>query len=232
MATSILQKLLRNQSQSATKIIHRLNKPHPPLPPPLLLTQVPKQTRLLDHIPLQGQTVREEVSKTELSVSSPVYPSFSFGFFLDPVPLTGSIGSGISDFVLDDFRTKWSDPDSLIGSIRPGVDDIVLDDSRTIWADSVKKKRKRKMNKHKLRKLRKRLRRKTLRKLRKHLKSCFHTYFSSFGDGRTYCSSYILTFEYAFSSLLTYLCSGNGQGMGRESFLKAILSKDISLMQL
>ncbi|CAA6664121.1 unnamed protein product [Spirodela intermedia] len=34
-------------------------------------------------------------------------------------------------------------------------------DDRTLWADSVKKKRKRKMNKHKLRKLRRQLRRKT-----------------------------------------------------------------------
>ncbi|WOL04428.1 hypothetical protein Cni_G13149 [Canna indica] len=35
------------------------------------------------------------------------------------------------------------------------------DDPTSVWADSVKKKRKRKMNKHKYRKLRKRLRRKT-----------------------------------------------------------------------
>ncbi|KAJ6978330.1 hypothetical protein NC653_030032 [Populus alba x Populus x berolinensis] len=32
-----------------------------------------------------------------------------------------------------------------------------VDDSRTLWADSVKKKRKKKMNKHKYQKLRKRL---------------------------------------------------------------------------
>ncbi|KAL2505246.1 Uncharacterized protein Adt_20867 [Abeliophyllum distichum] len=137
MATCILQKLLRNQSQSATKIIAQLYKPHQPLSPPFLLTQIPNRTRLLDHIPLPGRPEREEVSST------------------------GSIGSGIKDFVLDDSRTTWTDTDSLIGSVRPGIDDIVLDDSRTIWADSVKKKRKKKMNKHKLRKLRKRLRRKT-----------------------------------------------------------------------
>ncbi|CAA3005403.1 Hypothetical predicted protein [Olea europaea subsp. europaea] len=161
MATSILQKLLRNQSQSATKIIQHLNKHHPPLPLPFLLNQIPNQTRLLDHIPSPGQTERAEVSKTELSVSSCVYPGFSFGFFLNSVSSTVTIGSSINEFVLDDYRTTWSDPDSLIGSIRPGEDGIVLDDSRAIWADSVKKKRKRKMNKHKLRKLRKRLRRKT-----------------------------------------------------------------------
>jgi hypothetical protein len=36
-----------------------------------------------------------------------------------------------------------------------------VDDSRTLWADSVKKKRKKKMNKHKYQKLRKRLGRKS-----------------------------------------------------------------------
>ncbi|KAL3376562.1 hypothetical protein AABB24_003146 [Solanum stoloniferum] len=63
------------------------------------------------------------------------YPSFSFGHFLNPVSPNGFI-SPVEDIVVDD-------------------------DSRKIWADSVKKKRKKKMNKHKLKKLRKRLRRKT-----------------------------------------------------------------------
>lgn len=63
------------------------------------------------------------------------YPSFSFGLFLNPVC-----------------------PNGLITSEE---DNIVADESHKIWADSVKKKRKRKMNKHKLKKLRKRLRRKT-----------------------------------------------------------------------
>jgi hypothetical protein len=49
--------------------------------------------------------------------------------------------------------------------IRPCLDPIGEDEASggatEVWADSVKKKRKRKMNKHKLRKLRKRLRRQT-----------------------------------------------------------------------
>ncbi|GJM99561.1 hypothetical protein PR202_ga16673 [Eleusine coracana subsp. coracana] len=49
--------------------------------------------------------------------------------------------------------------------IRPCMDPVGEDEASDgvaeVWADSVKKKRKRKMNKHKLRKLRKRLRRQT-----------------------------------------------------------------------
>jgi hypothetical protein len=49
--------------------------------------------------------------------------------------------------------------------IRPCLDPIWEDEvtggAAEVWADSVKKKRKRKINKHKLRKLRKRLRRQT-----------------------------------------------------------------------
>ncbi|XP_076911139.1 uncharacterized protein LOC143569013 [Bidens hawaiensis] len=62
-----------------------------------------------------------------------IYPSFSFGYFLNPIS-----SSGLPD--------SWpqEDPD--------------VDGSGMIWADSVKKKRKKKMNKHKLKKLKKRLR--------------------------------------------------------------------------
>ncbi|WOK96590.1 hypothetical protein Cni_G05297 [Canna indica] len=51
--------------------------------------------------------------------------------------------------------------DYPIGSSVVDRSDGSSDDRTTVWADSVKKKRKRKMNKHKYRKLRKRLRRKT-----------------------------------------------------------------------
>lgn len=61
-----------------------------------------------------------------------VFPSFSFELFLNP-----KLSSGLHHV------------EALKGD---------HDDSRIIWADSVKKKRKRKMNKHKLRKLRKRVR--------------------------------------------------------------------------
>ncbi|PIA51516.1 hypothetical protein AQUCO_01100398v1 [Aquilegia coerulea] len=67
------------------------------------------------------------------------YPSFPFGCFLNPVSV-----NGVNQ--LDEVEG---------GNVEVG------DDSKKIWADSVKKKRKKKMNKHKLKKLRKRLRRKT-----------------------------------------------------------------------
>ncbi|QCD93581.1 uncharacterized protein LOC114181121 [Vigna unguiculata] len=60
-----------------------------------------------------------------------IFPSFPFGFFPKPV-----FDSGVRS-----------------------LDDGVEEDSGTMWADSVKKKRKRKMNKHKYQKLRKRMRR-------------------------------------------------------------------------
>ncbi|XP_030484812.1 uncharacterized protein LOC115701218 [Cannabis sativa] len=66
-----------------------------------------------------------------LPTFSHVYPSFPFGYSLNPLPLSGSIPLEAED------------------------------DSTELWADSVKKKRKRKMNKHKYNKLRKRLRRQT-----------------------------------------------------------------------
>ncbi|KAK3026071.1 hypothetical protein RJ639_042563 [Escallonia herrerae] len=64
----------------------------------------------------------------------PIYPSFSFGNFLDPVSLSG-----------------------LCKSTSVAGDEAAKSDGM-VWADSVKKKRKKKMNKHKLNKLRKRLR--------------------------------------------------------------------------
>ncbi|GFQ00691.1 hypothetical protein PHJA_002213000 [Phtheirospermum japonicum] len=64
-----------------------------------------------------------------------VFPSFSFGLFLNP-----NFSSGLRQ----------------IEAVRAEISD--LDESQIMWADSVKKKRKKKMNKHKLRKLRKRVR--------------------------------------------------------------------------
>lgn len=62
-----------------------------------------------------------------------IYPSFPLGFCLNPIPVCGSISSEAEED----------------------------DDSGKVWADSVKKKRKRKMNRHKYKKLRKHLRRLT-----------------------------------------------------------------------
>ena len=61
-----------------------------------------------------------------------IYPSFPFGFALNPISSTGFVPAEAND--------------------------AALDDSRKMWADSVKKKRKKKMNKHKYKKLRKRMR--------------------------------------------------------------------------
>ncbi|MCH92254.1 hypothetical protein A2U01_0013191 [Trifolium medium] len=64
-----------------------------------------------------------------------IFPSFPFGFASKPVFENGFL-SNVSE-------------------------DTELEDARTLWADSVKKKRKKKMNKHKYQKLRKRMRRQT-----------------------------------------------------------------------
>ncbi|GFS33527.1 hypothetical protein Acr_00g0029020 [Actinidia rufa] len=65
----------------------------------------------------------------------PSFPSFPFGFSLNPIGSTGFAPAN--------------------------ADDAISGDDQMIYADSVKKKRKRKMNTHKYRKLKKRLRRKT-----------------------------------------------------------------------
>ncbi|KAL8267094.1 hypothetical protein R6Q59_004443 [Mikania micrantha] len=66
-----------------------------------------------------------------------IYPTFSFGCFLNPIAATGFLDSK---------------PEEDPGFYGPGSS------TEMIWADSVKKKRKKKMNKHKLKKLKKRLR--------------------------------------------------------------------------
>ncbi|KAJ0972809.1 hypothetical protein J5N97_020768 [Dioscorea zingiberensis] len=68
----------------------------------------------------------------------PIYPSFPHWCHLEPISISGI------------------DPSDIDGGA-----EIIEADQRTVWADSVKKKRKKKMNKHKYRKLRKRLRRQT-----------------------------------------------------------------------
>ncbi|OIW06429.1 hypothetical protein TanjilG_05200 [Lupinus angustifolius] len=69
------------------------------------------------------------------NASTIIFPSFPFGFSSKPI-----------------FDSGFCSPE---------VKEEGLEDSRTIWADSVKKKRKKKMNKHKYQKLRKRMRRQT-----------------------------------------------------------------------
>uniref|UniRef100_A0A5B7BKP2 Small ribosomal subunit protein mS38 n=1 Tax=Davidia involucrata TaxID=16924 RepID=A0A5B7BKP2_DAVIN len=134
---SLLQKLLRKQS--ATRIITTLNKPQTPNLATPLLTRLHHQPHLTDTKAEHPHSINLipflDPTKTEdSSPSHPLqfYPSFSFGFFLNPISSSGFLQSEAAD--------------------------VVSSDSRTIWADSVKKKRKRKMNKHKYKKLRKRLR--------------------------------------------------------------------------
>ncbi|CAN4081745.1 unnamed protein product [Withania somnifera] len=93
----------------------------------------PPSSSRVDQIPFfhQGGT-----SESNLNVGC-FYPSFSFEHFLNPVCSNGLI---------------TCEEDNVV---------VVDDESNKLWADSVKKKRKKKMNKHKLKKLRKRLRRKT-----------------------------------------------------------------------
>ncbi|KDO69423.1 hypothetical protein CISIN_1g035601mg, partial [Citrus sinensis] len=84
--------------------------------------------------------VNPTASENDNSIQSfRFYPSFPFGYCLNPISSTGF---------------------SQLNAIDAGVVETD-DDATTVWADSVKKKRKKKMNKHKYKKLRKRLRRKT-----------------------------------------------------------------------
>lgn len=130
---SILRKSLRNQLLSAARITSNLNRS-------TILSSKSTLTSPLPHHPSSsrlGQTpFFPQQGTVDPNLNVGFYPSFSFGLFLNPVSLNVSITS-------------------------EEVDNVVAEESQMIWADSVKKKRKRKMNKHKLKKLRKRLRRKT-----------------------------------------------------------------------
>ncbi|KAK1312945.1 hypothetical protein QJS10_CPA06g01253 [Acorus calamus] len=120
---AILRRILRKTPPSL-KPIRPLSTLHPPNPPS---PHLPLQT------PVKPPTNDERIPPVHPPL---IYPSFSFGCFLDPIRPTSS----------DDG-----------GGVTGDEDDV----DRTVWADSVKKKRKKKMNKHKYKKLRKRLRRQT-----------------------------------------------------------------------
>lgn len=137
MASSNFSRFLRNQSYSANRIISLLNKQITCEPPSLQTSPLLVHPVESDNRPSQSSVLPQTEAKISRSGLTPrqFYPSFSTGLFLSPISFNGFIEHDVSD--------------ELSG------------DSPTIWADSVKKKRKRKMNKHKLRKLRKRLRRKT-----------------------------------------------------------------------
>ncbi|KAH7852971.1 hypothetical protein Vadar_031607 [Vaccinium darrowii] len=123
---SLLQKLIKKQSSKLITATFT-KQPLPNLIPPLL-THLHQDPNITNMTPFKtGDSIPPN--------STPIFPSFPYGFCVNPIYSTGFVPSD--------------------------VDDVVSDEGETIWADSVKKKRKRKMNKHKLKKLRKRLRRRT-----------------------------------------------------------------------
>ncbi|KVI09159.1 uncharacterized protein LOC112511565 [Cynara cardunculus var. scolymus] len=134
---SLLLRLVRKQSPSTT-LVANLNK-----------RILSPSTHLPDSKPVQPATAIpffNGVPETtdELNPhhhSSCFYPTFAFESFLNPVSQIGFIQSAVPEEEEEDI--------------------VSGNDEQGIWADSVKKKRKKKMNKHKLKKLRKRLRRKT-----------------------------------------------------------------------
>ncbi|PIN17805.1 hypothetical protein CDL12_09542 [Handroanthus impetiginosus] len=134
MVPATLQKLLRNQSQSASKIFTYFRQSRFPLPPSVL-TQFPQNYNPIDVSPFPNHRKTDYLSPNH-PFCGPPYPTFSFECFLNPNSVPAPLIRSESD------------------------EEAASDDSRIIRADSVKKKRKKKMNKHKLRKLRKRLRRK------------------------------------------------------------------------
>ncbi|KAH1074665.1 hypothetical protein J1N35_026993 [Gossypium stocksii] len=132
----LMHKLFKNKS-TQTFILslktpqhqHRLSKLSPSL--------IPQQTHHFSLI--QPENSLENDKSTE---PLKLYPSFRFGYLLNPV---NSIGF---------------DPMAIM-EVEEGEVETEDDNAGKVWADSVKKKRKKKMNKHKYKKLRKRLRRKT-----------------------------------------------------------------------
>lgn len=126
---SLARRLTRNTSSLRTHLFRK--------PTPSLISHLgpPKPQHADNQVPHWGPI---SFDKVEFSQSLPIFPSFTFGYCLNPI---SPIGSG---------QLRLCE-----------AGEVESDDARTIWADSVKKKRKRKMNKHKLRKLRKSLRRKT-----------------------------------------------------------------------
>ncbi|XP_057982308.1 uncharacterized protein LOC131167520 [Malania oleifera] len=134
---SVLQKLLRKSSSARIATVLS-NCQAPNFSAPLAFYQPHVAETTSNHDCTSNLTPLSRSRKTdELSPSQSlrVYPSFSIGYFLNPISSSGLLQS------------------------KP--DDVVSDGLPTIWADSVKKKRKKKMNKHKYKKLRKRLRQKS-----------------------------------------------------------------------
>ncbi|PON72355.1 hypothetical protein PanWU01x14_067460 [Parasponia andersonii] len=132
-------------------LMHKFAKNRPPLRffTALNTHLVPKSEPSLTSHPTRLSNPKSELIETQIFSTSgdkvelesyqcsQNFPSFPFGYCLNPIPSTGSERFGVGE-----------------------VEGVETVDARTVWADSVKKKRKKKMNKHKYKKLRKRLRRK------------------------------------------------------------------------
>lgn len=115
------------------RLLLRLGKP-PPLPIPLLPHITPQTAQAAGDPaapPCPGAIPSQAPARNLRDVISSFHPGLQIYPSLDP----------------------------RFGEVEEGVDGE--GGGAEVWADSVKKKRKRKMNKHKLRKLRKRLRRQT-----------------------------------------------------------------------
>ncbi|GMP92722.1 hypothetical protein CsSME_00042825 [Camellia sinensis var. sinensis] len=113
-----------SRSKSVKYIIPTFNKLHPPnlIPPLFTLLHLTEPKPLHPHnhnVNLDSDSDSDSVSVSVSSLSTPIFPSFPFGFSLNPISSTGFV-----PFVASDTPMM-------------------------IWADSVKKKRKREMNKHK-----------------------------------------------------------------------------------
>ncbi|GAB2269742.1 hypothetical protein Dimus_004663 [Dionaea muscipula] len=123
-------------------IISHLNSPKSPKLVPLIPPDQSIST--LNEVDNSRAPVRlwnpTSINASKPTDSLPVFPNFSYGHFLNPIYSTGFC------------RSEMENEEEVKG---------VQSDETTIWADSVKKKRKRKMNQHKYKKLRKLLRRKT-----------------------------------------------------------------------
>uniref|UniRef100_A0A2P2PKJ7 Small ribosomal subunit protein mS38 n=1 Tax=Rhizophora mucronata TaxID=61149 RepID=A0A2P2PKJ7_RHIMU len=103
------------------------------LPPPVPISNPPKSDSIIYPIPLLNPTIADRAGPVR--PFEIYYPNFPFGYSLNPIDAAGF---------------DQAEEDIEVG-----------DAGTTLWADSVKKKRKKKMNKHKYQKLRKRLRRKS-----------------------------------------------------------------------
>ncbi|XP_030439716.2 LOW QUALITY PROTEIN: uncharacterized protein LOC115661624 [Syzygium oleosum] len=134
--SALIQKLARTAAPSSLKLFRQsgLNPrfhPAPALVPRRTVPGSPGPERSRDSSRVPGQGAHENAKSSRIPQ---LYPAFPFGSCANPDP--------VSSAALD------------------GAEHAGGDDPWRVWADSVKKKRKRKMNKRKYKKLRKRLRRK------------------------------------------------------------------------